>query len=301
MLTEKTLIWSKGYFNDEYSNKKTESICSKKEIIHRIQNTENVIFIRTGSMTKNLDLDLFANNLDKLTKPCILITSDGDRPTPSSYHKNTCNKILDNSNIIKWHTQNYDKSIIHDKLDYYPIGFDLHTQKWLINNSIQSKIDFMVSCRIKSPTEKRISNKIFSDSHNSITHPSRREIYNIIKNMDLFDLSRSRKSFIDITNDYNKYNFVISPRGNGLDCHRTWELFLAGVIVIIKTSFLDDMFIKNDLPVVILHEWDELNNITENTLAEWYQSHIHKTDINHIFPKLMYNYWITLTGKKNET
>ena len=33
---------------------------------------------------------------------------------------------------------------------------------------------------------------------------------------------------IDITKDYNKYNFVISPRGRGLDCHRTWELFLAG-------------------------------------------------------------------------
>ena len=27
--------------------------------------------------------------------------------------------------------------------------------------------------------------------------------------------------------NYDKYNFVISPRGNGLDCHRTWELFLA--------------------------------------------------------------------------
>ena len=292
MLTEKNLIWSKGYLDNEYSKKSTEQKTNQSEIIALIENTKDVIFIRNGSGSHINDLDIFANNLHKLTKPCILITSDGDRHVPSSYNKNTCRKILCNSNIKKWYTQNYDKSIINAKLGYYPIGFDLHTNRWLINNSISEKIKFMIDCRNKYHVDKRISNKIFSDTHHSFSHPIRFEIYNIIKSNPNFELSKRRKSFIDITKDYNKYNFVMSPRGNGLDCHRTWELFLAGVIVITMTSTLDDMFINNNLPVVILHELDELKNITKDKLNEWYKININKTDINNIFPKLTYNYWI---------
>ena len=50
--------------------------------------------------------------------------------------------------------------------------------------------------------------------------------------------------------------------------------------------------LNNNLPVVILKEWDELNEISETKLNEWYQSHINKTNINNIFPKLTFNYWI---------
>jgi hypothetical protein len=120
----------------------------------------------------------------------------------------------------------------------------------------------------------------------------RYEIYNLIKNNPIYELSERRKSFEDIIKDYNKYNFVISPRGNGLDCHRTWELFLAGVIVITITSTLDDMFINNNLPVVILQQLDELKIITKEKLNKWYELNIDKTNINNIFPKLTYNYWI---------
>jgi len=292
MLTDKNLIWSKGNLNNEYSKTHTEKSSNENEIISLIENIDDVIFIRNGSSSKMTDLNIFANNLHRLTKPCILITSDGDRPVPSSYDKNICNKILNNSNIKKWYSQNYDKSITHIKLSHYPIGFDLHTKRWLPNNSISEKIKFMIDCRNKYHTHKRISNKIFSDTHHSISHRIRSKIYNRIKTNPIFELSERRKSFIDIIKDYNKYNFVISPRGNGLDCHRTWELFLAGVIVITITTTLDDMFINNNLPVVILQDIDELKSITEDTLNEWYNIHINKTDINNIFPKLTYNYWI---------
>ena len=292
MLNKNTLIWSKGYLDNNYSKKPTEKKTHQSDIISLIKNTKDIIFIRNGSNPNINDLDIFADNLHKLTSPCILVTSDGDRSVPSSYNKNICFKILDNPNIKKWYTQNYDKSIIHTKLKHYPIGFDLHTNRWLINNSISEKIKFMVDCRNKCSVDKRISNKVFSDTHNSISHPIRFKIHSIIKNNPIFELSKGRKSFIDITKNYNRYNFVISPRGNGLDCHRTWELFLAGVIIITTTTTLDDMFINNNLPVVILQDLDELKNITKEKLNEWYKVNIDKTDINNIFPKLTYNYWI---------
>ena len=52
------------------------------------------------------------------------------------------------------------------------------------------------------------------------------------------------------------------------------------------------MFINNNLPVIILQELEDLKHITEEKLNEWYTLNIHKTDINNIFPKLMYKYWI---------
>lgn len=53
-----------------------------------------------------------------------------------------------------------------------------------------------------------------------------------------------------------KNAFVISPFGNGLDCHRTWEALCLGCIPIIKTSGLDSLF--DDLPVWIVKDWKEV-------------------------------------------
>lgn len=292
MLTKKNTIWSKGFNRTEYNDNHTESIAEEKMIISLIKDSKNIIFIRMGSCKKVTDLDIFANNLKYLTHPCILVTSDGDRSVPSSYSKTISDKILNHKNIIKWYTQNYDKTIIHDKLHYYPIGFDFHTSKWLIDNSISKKIKFMREQRLTNPTNNRILNKIFSDTHNKISHPVRKEIHTIIKDNPLFDLTESNKSFPFITKKYNEYNFVLSPRGNGLDCHRTWELFLAGAIVITFSSPLDDIFIENNLPVVILKDINELKNIDSNMLKTWYTKHIRNTDVNIIFPKLTYKYWI---------
>ncbi len=82
MLTEKNLIWSKGNLNNEYSKKCTEKSSNENEIISLIENIDDVIFIRNGSTSLTSDLNIFANNLHRLIKPCILITSDGDRPVP---------------------------------------------------------------------------------------------------------------------------------------------------------------------------------------------------------------------------
>lgn len=292
ILNKNSIIWSKGFINNNYSIKNTEFNSSENDIIDLIDNSNNIIFIRNGSSQKIKDLYHFSNNLHKLKHPITLITSDGDRPVPSSYDKNIVHKILNSENIINWYTQNYDLSIIHNKLHHYPIGFDLHTSLYLINNNIDDKINFMIKCRQSSPINKRIQNRIYSDSHMCISHIDRTHLFKKIKNNEYIDFSSNRKSFKEIIEYYSKYNFVLSPRGNGLDCHRTWELLLLGVIVITKTSSLDNMFMKNNLPVVILNDWNELNENIEQKLTNWYLDNIYKTHIENIFPKLHHQYWL---------
>ena len=287
-------IWSKGPYRNMYSNLLTEQTVSDTDISNIIKLFDgNIIWIRSGS-NKNpnisSDLDLFAKNLDKIKKHSILVTSDGDRPIPGSYSDETVTKILDCDYIIKWYTQNYDMTNLHHKFRHIPIGFDLHSSWMLIDNDPYKKSLFMLNSRL-TITDK-YENYVLSDTHTNITNPIRRTLFEKIKSNSFIKFTSKRMSFEDITKLYNQFLFVLSPEGNGLDCHRTWELFMAGCIVIVKKSSLDKMYIENKLPVVILDNWDELNEDLENKLKIWKDKYIEYTKLDVIYPKLKYNYWI---------
>ena len=51
--------------------------------------------------------------------------------------------------------------------------------------------------------------------------------------------------------------FVLSPLGAGFDCHRTWEALLLGCIPIVKAAKINDLF--EGLPVITVHDWNEIN------------------------------------------
>jgi hypothetical protein len=50
--------------------------------------------------------------------------------------------------------------------------------------------------------------------------------------------------------------FVLSPPGNGADCHRTWEAIYLGAIPIVLKKYWP--FGHLDLPVVIVEDWSEI-------------------------------------------
>ena len=56
--------------------------------------------------------------------------------------------------------------------------------------------------------------------------------------------------------DLAAHKFVISPRGNGIDCHRTWEALYLRTIPIVQHSLHMDSF--SDLPIYYVNNWDEL-------------------------------------------
>ncbi len=62
-----------------------------------------------------------------------------------------------------------------------------------------------------------------------------------------------------------EYAFWLSPRGNGMDCHRTWEALTLGRIPVVLQSDIDVLF--RELPVVIVDSWDR---ISEPFLREKY-------------------------------
>jgi hypothetical protein len=295
-------LWSKRFNTINYYNvKDTESISDKQTILNQINNSNHYIWIRNTSNNRNIktDLDYFGELLDNIKKPIILITSDGDRYVPSSYNSTLVNNILSSSKIIKWYTQNYDRTIIHNKLSYYPIGLDLHTLKWLNLSYFDkfrsyemmryNKFNLYLKSRFKNSNK---INKIFCDSHLSLSHPRRNEMYKILKNNKLVNFLNEKVDQLYIMKKYSEHRFVLSPIGNGLDCHRTWEIFLVGSIVITESSPLDEMYIKNNLPVIILNKFDDLNFMNFDDLNKLWTKYKNKCNIKNIKERFNPYYWV---------
>jgi hypothetical protein len=67
--------------------------------------------------------------------------------------------------------------------------------------------------------------------------------------------------------DLASHKFTVSPRGNGLDCHRTWEALYLKTIPIVKRC--PGMAYFEDLPIYFIDDWSE---ITEDSLNSFYEN-----------------------------
>jgi len=79
------------------------------------------------------------------------------------------------------------------------------------------------------------------------------------------------------------HKFVISPRGNGVDCHRTWEALYLRTIPIVKESICMNEF--RDLPILFVKNWEE---ISYNYLYEKYEEMSSKF---YDLSKMKISYW----------
>ena len=68
------------------------------------------------------------------------------------------------------------------------------------------------------------------------------------------------------------YMFVICPEGNGIDTHRLWEAFYLKTIPVMRENEITPFLRGMNLPILYIHEWSELLNITEKKLKKIYFS-----------------------------
>lgn len=132
--------------------------------------------------------------------------------------------------------------------------------------------DKLVLCAISPNTDGR--RRRFSPIN-------RQTIINTLKKRDI-------PNIILEPNDYFKslpqYKFVISPEGNGIDCHRHYESLMAGCIPIVEDSELIRKKYGNT-PILYTRDYSE---ITETYLTRKYEEML-KTQWD--FSKLFLGYW----------
>jgi len=232
----------------------------------------------------------------------VLVISDGDESFPSDCFSNSFDieNFINNNKIIHIFAQNCDYK--SNKVSHIPIGLDFHTIAykgggWGNTGSPKEQEAYLKTIvSTLQPTYMRKKKAFVDFQHSDTMHANfqrylqcgedRKTIFHKILLTGLIDHS----NFVprsELWKIKGQYAFSISPHGNGLDCHRTWEDLVLGCIVIVKSSPLDALY--QDLPVVIVKDWQE---ITQENLELWIEKY-KDAFTNPIYrEKLTNNYWV---------
>lgn len=266
--------------------------------LYSLANTDNLNEYNFSNLKENSTIyiktdaiNVFSKRLSEIKCKFILVSGSSDYTVPTDRFVNIDEflNILNCENLIHWYAENCIYK--HDKITNLPIGIDYHTlTKYTIYWG-----------PIKKPTEQE--NELINIK-NSGKHFSER-ICLIYSNCHFFTNSKygydrtdalvnipKELMYLEPTQVDRKttwlnqldYSFVLSPHGNGLDCHRTWEALILGCIPIVKTSGIDGLY--EDLPVLIVKNWSD---VTEKLLSETIETFKNKT-FN--YDRLTLKYWV---------
>jgi len=148
--------------------------------------------------------------------------------------------------IKKWFAQNADHQ--HEDLIPIPIGIENHcgpSKGTCIDQSfIENELDDL--------TEYAKSGAIYVNFAD--THSDRRIKREILRENPKAEFSRS-KPYSEYFKDLARRKYVASPRGNGIDCHRTWEALLVRSIPVVDKHFMYDEW---KIPVIQVTDWNNL-------------------------------------------
>ena len=218
-----------------------------------------IIFVNTWTLEK-----FFKIIFPKLTKQYIFISHNSDISFDDTYIH-----FLNDSKIIKWFSQNVTAT--HKKLFALPIG--LGNQQYPHGN-LQL---------LKSVIDKNIKKDILVFKNFNInTNINDRQICNTITNQNNIQMFYGQNQ-IEYFEYIARSKFVISPPGNGPDCHRIWECFYLKTIPIVLKSSAFNKFL--DLPILFINNWEEVT-------IHWLREQVNKFEnISFNNNKLFLEYW----------
>jgi hypothetical protein len=137
-----------------------------------------------------------------------------------------------------------------------PIPIGLENRK-LHTNGVPRDFTKLINSGLPS-TESRKEQILVSFSV-STNVTERSSALNNAEQFSEINLRHFQGSVSDYHQELLNSRFVLSPPGNGFDCHRTWEAIYLGAIPIVKKKYWP--FSHLDLPVVVVEEWSELSQI----------------------------------------
>jgi hypothetical protein len=187
--------------------------------------------------------------LPTIEEKFILVTSNygsgADNPMPGPFAY-----LMENPKIATWLVQNIEREP-SDKLLPIPIG---------IANKCWPHGDTELLDRFIPLSLSNKERPIFCYANYTV-HANRENTTDHFRKIGAHFARRD--TFEEYLQDLSESLFVVSPPGNGVDCHRTWEALLMGCYPIVKSSYLNSLY--EGLPVVIIEDWEE---VTESFLKK---------------------------------
>jgi hypothetical protein len=250
----------------------------------------DLVWVRLIALPQFLD-----EALPRIKARFALVTGDEDWAIPTGFERSQ--ELCADPRVVCWFTQNFDGTDTSGKILPLPIGIDFHTisntRKWghWPATPAAQEAELEALRRAAPPNAQRLL-RVHADFHfnkhkQQIWGDDRQAVQTALRdNPDVqFQTTKVRRS--DLWREKTRYAFVVSPHGNGLDCHRTWESLVLGNIVIVKRSSLDPLY--QGLPVVIVEDWLE---ITGDNLRRWHAEHRTAFGTPEVEERLTNRYWI---------
>lgn len=225
---------------------------------------KSTIFLKTDYLNY-----FFTQLFPRIKVPIILISHNSDYPAPGAYYR-----YLDDPKILAWFGQNCDR--LHPK--FHPIPIGIANPKWPHGN--KAIFDKVLNTLNYELGNRRMAAYINFSPH---TNKIRTVVYNHFKGKKIAAYA-SVKPLEQYLHEMATFQFVISPFGNGLDCHRTWESLLVGSLPIVTKSTLDQLY--EDLPVIIVDKWED---VTEEFFSKKLEEMKSKT---YRWEKLFLDFWL---------
>lgn len=234
-----------------------------KDVIPENVQSGDIIFVKTDYIG-----EFFGQIHSRIANPYILITHNSDYGVPGANLR-----YLNDDKLIAWFGQNVES--VHPKLHPIPIG--IANRCWAHGN-----IEIFRQAVNLSPLLNKVI-LLYMNFQIGTRYDERSSVYNLFCNKP-FCLVSGPKPLPNYLMEISQSKFILSPRGNGLDTHRTWEALLCGAIPIVRSSALDSMY--DGLPVLVIDDWGV---ITEDFLNSQYQNMQTKS---FYLEKIYADYWI---------
>ena len=270
------------------SHKSNAPVSSQIHVYHEIQfelmKDGDTVYICSSAL-----LDFTNRILPNVKTRFILLSGDSDDSIPcDALNESKFNELINNDFLIAWFSQNLVNSPKkYPKMRFLPIGLDYHTMSnndmyWGARTSPKSQENELIDVSKKSkPLSERIP-IAYTTFHFAIHRGCRRQAFEQIPS-NLVYYEPNQISRLESWNKQIEYAFVVSPPGEGLDCHRTWEALCLGCIPIMISTPLDEMF--EGLPVLIVKSWSDVTKeLLDNTISEY-------SKIDFSMNKLHLEYW----------
>ena len=235
----------------------------------RFYDKKNIIFCKTDF------LGILFNEINNTDTKNILISHQSDYEINKDIFTNKP------SNIVKWYAQNVNFE--DENLIPLPIGIENHfgpSKGTLID------LDFLSNLTPNYQSKDKIHNKLYCN-FNVGTHVNRKNVYDYLTENNLVDVGNFGIPSKEFHQILSKYLFVASPRGNGIDCHRTWEAMIMGSIPIVEKHFMYDSY-KN-LPILQIDSWEDLIN---TNILETYKEKYFNNELFNNLEEISMDFWI---------